>query len=540
MPASTARPPVVWLALLVLPVVWWVQAGDAVLGFASEDLEGHLWTLWNASRGPMTRSSLVNAPTGVDLMPIVGGWLDIRLGSWLSHGLGVARAYNAVLAVYALLAGLGGMALARALGASVGAATVAGLLLQLDPFVLLHLGGGRPEQAGLGLVALALAGAVGAWRTAERKWVVLAGVAGALVLFASWELGILLAVGMVLALPVLALGLPAAPGVGRRWASAAALTTALAGPWVVWFLVRSMAVRASGHDPIGLEIAQHSSIGWLQFWLPTGGNPGLVPTLTLLALPVLDTSRRRLWLGVWGVLVLAFVLGLGPVPAASPGGAPLGMPGLFGVLQHVPVLRWFHWPDRVVSVWGVLGAGATGFAVSELARGGRRKLAGMVAALAVLVGLLRVQQAALWPQARFELPQSALWEALRTDPTEGALFDLPVRMRGIPSYAPALAQIQHHRPVRSYGGVPWLLPPPEEHAPLPPFSTDLDPRRPVPTLTIPDVDLDLLRDQGFAFIVLQRPRGAAAWWAAAEAELSRTLGRAELRDDTKGWVVWRL
>ena len=528
------------LALLVLPAVWWLQAGDAIIGFASEDLEGHLWTLWNATQGPMTRSALVNAPVGVDLLPIVGGWLDIRLGSWLAPPLGPARAYNAVLCLYGLLAGLGGALLARSLGAAWWACAVAGLVLQLDPFVLLHLSGGRPEQAALGLVALALAGAVGAWRTADRGWVLLAGVAGALVVFASWELAILLALGMGLAVPILRLGLPAAPGVARRWATAAGVTALFAGPWVATFLARTLAIRAQHAPELALDIASHASIGWLQYWLPGGGNPGLVPVVLLLALPVFDRDRRRLWLGVWGVLLLTFALGLGPRPAAYPGGPSGSIPGLFDLLQGVPVLRWFHWPDRIVSVWGVLAAGATGHALSVLAGSGRKRLSVVLGVAALGVGLLRVQQAGRWPVARYTLPESPLWDTLAADDHAGALFDLPVRMKGIAGYAPGLAQMHHGRAVRSYGGVPWLLPPPTGDFVLPDFAMALDPRRPVPQVDVTTAELDTLRGHGFGYVTLQRPRGAVRWYTDARAELARHLGTPDLEDAELGWVVWRL
>lgn len=529
------------LGLLVLPVGIQWGVGDAVIGLESDDLSGHLWTLWNATRGPMTSTELVNAPSGVDLMPIVGGWLDIRLGSWLAPWLGVAGAYNAVLSLYLLLAGVGGFLLARALGARTGGGVLAGVLLQLDPFILLHLGAGRPEQASLGLVAMALAGALGAWRTGDRWWVLLAGLSGAAVIFASWELAALLAVGMVLLLPVVMLGLPAAVGAGRRWLLAAGITVAMAGPWVAWFLHRTVQIRETGAASHGLDIAAHASIGWLQFWMANGGNPGLVPTLTLLALPVLDRPWRRFWLGLWGILALAFVFALGPFPAAMPGGTHHGITGPFAWLQHLPIAGWFHWPDRVVCVWGLVGASATGYAATRLADRPQRRWATALVFLALSLALLRIQQARLWPQARFQLPTSPLWDTLRNDPRPGALFDLPVRMKGIAGYAPGLAQMHHQRAVRSYGGVPWLLGPPARE-PRPPitFSLKLDPRQAVPSIRVTDAEVETLRADGFGFIVLQKPRTSTQWFLAAERALTAELGAPLGRDNQVGWVVWAL
>ncbi|HCH62981.1 MAG: hypothetical protein CL927_14865 [Deltaproteobacteria bacterium] len=529
------------LGLFVLPVGLWLSAGGAVIGLESDDLSGHLWTLWHASRGPMTTTTMVNAPSGVDLLPIVGGWLDIRLGAWLAPWLGVARAYNTVLSLYLLLAGVGGLLLARALGARTGGAVLSGVLLQLDPFVLLHLGAGRPEQASLGLVAMAVAGALGAWRTNDRRWVLLAGLAGAAVIFASWELAMLLAVGMVLALPVLWLGMPAAAGVARRWASAAAITATVAGPWVGWFLLRTMHIRETGTPTPGLEIASHASIGWVQFWMANGGNPGLIPVLVLLALPVFDLRWRRFWIGTWAILGLTFLFGLGPFPAAMPGGPPGGLAGPFGWLGALPILGWFHWPDRVVCVWGIIGAGATGYAVTQVVKRGRSRLAVGLALLALSLAVLRTQQARLWPEARFHLPESTLWDSLRDDPRPGALFDLPIRMKGIAGYAPGLAQMHHERPVRSYGGVPWLLPEAStDHRTPIAFALQLDPRRPVSPISVTDAERDALRADGFGFIVLQRPQGSMAWFLDAERALIAELGDPMGRDRHQGWTVWAL
>lgn len=525
-------------ALWVMPCWWWVAAGDAAIGLPSVDLEGHLWTLWNASQGPMTRSSLVHAPTGVDLLPVVGGWLDIRIGSWLSPLLGVARAYNAVLALYGVVAGLGGLLLARSLGATVLGGLTAGLLLQLDPFVLTHLTAGRPEQAALGLVAMALAGAVAVWRTPDWRLVGLTGVAGALVVFASWELGVLLATGMALALPVLFFGLRPAPGVVKRLSGAATVTAVLCGPWALAFLRRARDVRPDQADPMALDLASHASIGWLQFWSPGGGHPGPVPLLCLVALVFFARDQRRLWLGVWGVLGLAFVLGLGPRPSAGPGAPPITMHGPFSWLQAVPGLRWFHWPDRIVSVWGIAGAAATGVSVTRLST--RRRLQWGLVAAALALAAVRVAHTGRWPVGRFVLPESDSWVELREDETPGAVYDLPLRGRGVSGYAGALAQIQHGRPVRSYGGVPWLLPDAEAPFAPPGFAVALDPRRPVPELTVTDADRRALNDAGFGFLVLRRPDGGARWYAAALSALTAELGPPRYRDPALGWSCWAL
>ena len=156
--------------------------------------------------------------------------------------------------------------------------------------------------------------------------------------------------------------------------------------------------------------------------------------------------------------------------------------------------------------------------------------------LALSLALLRIQQARLWPQARFQLPTSPLWETLRNDPRPGALFDLPVRMKGIPGYAPGLAQMHHERAVRSYGGVPWLLGPPTRTPGLPiTFSLKLDPGQAVPSIRVTDAEVETLRADGFGFIVLQQPQTSTRWFLAAERALTAELGTPLGRDEQVGW-----
>jgi len=493
--------------------------------------------MWSASQGPMTTSHFVAHPTGLDLMPVVGGWLDIRLGSWLVPWLGLVRAYNTVLGIYVLLAGLGGLALARSLGARSQAAVLAGLLLQLDPFVVRHLDGGRPEQAALGVVALALAGAVACWsHPVSRKVAVGTGLVGALVVFASWELAAMLAVGMVLGLPLIVWGLPRAETGPRRLGLAAISAAGAALPWALAFLSRTLSVRPDTADPMALGLASRASVGWLDFWTAGGLGPGAVAVIGLLAVPFVDKQRRRFWLGVWAILALAFVLGLGPHPSAWPG-AP-GLPwGPFSALQAIPVLRWFHWPDRIVSVWGIASGAALATTLTWSARR-RPRLSGAVGVLALALAVARIVQIGAWPTGDRVLPASPALETVRDDPRPGAVFDLPLRPLGDARYGPQLAQTVHERPIRSIGTVPWLLP--SDHVAPPDWSRSIDPSVPVASITFTEADRQQLIDQGYGFIAFQRPRSRYRWAVQAESVLLELLGPPLARDKTLGWTCWAL
>ena len=128
----------------VLPALWVARAHGDALGPFSVDLAGHLWNGWAFGRAGYFHNRMTGWPDGVDLLPAVGGWLDVFAVAALRQIMPLASAYNLVIGLYVVVAGLGAWVLARALGASRPAALLAGLLLQLDGFVLTHLHGGRP------------------------------------------------------------------------------------------------------------------------------------------------------------------------------------------------------------------------------------------------------------------------------------------------------------------------------------------------------------------------------------------------------------
>ena len=117
------------------------------------------------------------------------------------------------------------------------------------------------------------------------------------------------------------------------------MTVLAAGPWVAWFLIRALEVRAAGEGLDTLEMARENSapmLGWL-----VGGSvarPGVALPLVLLALP---WTARRVDRGLWaatGVLLLVtLVLASGPEPGLWVAG-DLGVPGPYRHLHSVPVL----------------------------------------------------------------------------------------------------------------------------------------------------------------------------------------------------------
>lgn len=535
-----------WLltAHLVLPTAAVVHAGPRPLGRSMFDLAGHFWMIWNTGQGAWTRSALLGWPEGVDLLPVVGGWLDIFLGGAL-HALGadLVHSWNLVMALYVAVAGLGGHALARVAGARPAAAVVAGLLLQLSPLLVDSLNWGRAEQVGVGFVALALAGAVRSWREPRPATAVATGLCGALVLLMCWEYSLLLALFTAGLLPFLlwwsrAPERPPLSASLRAWGLAAAATALPGLPWVATFLHRSLAVRHAEEASFGAMAVQRNSVV-LWEWL-THSHLGPAPLLLacLLALPVLAPKRdRRIWIGVGLGLLATLVLSLGPSPTLAGAPAPDTQPrGLFAVVHQLPVLSWFHWPDRYLLAWALALPVAGALVVHRLAS--LHPAAALVGG-ALLVGgsaqhLLGKHQ---WLELGDPPMAPAPLLALRDLPVEGAVLDLPVLREVTLAQRFQLAQMVHGRPILSHGTMAHLLP--EDHldwaldTALADYIADLHGggRATDPTLA----DFAPFAERGYRFVVLNPMLGETDMDRARQG-LTAALGEPLL--DFKQWTLW--
>lgn len=447
-----------------MPVAWLLHAGRRFIGQRTLDTVGHVWTVWNTGQGHLTRSPLVAWPDGTDLLPILGGWLDIFIAGGLARaGLPLHLAWNGTLCLFLVVAGLGGQALARAFGASAPAALLAGLLLQLDPFVLSSISGGRSEQAGLGFVALALAGAILVWRRPGWGPVLLAGIFGASTIYVSWEHAFWLAFAMAGALPFFA-WTHRRPGWLRGMTAAALLCIVTTGPWVALFLHRARQVRADDEGLQTMSWALVHSVPLLGWFVQSETRPSIAVLLAMLALPfVIPRRDRRLWVGVGLGLLLTWILAAGPSPGLWRVGVEAdGFWGPYAWMQRIPLLGWFHTPDRLLVGWNLVGVVAAALLFDRV-RGllSARPRLGM--ALAILIGLglggtawRHVQLRHLLPKGDWELPLAAVYRGPATVGVEGALLDLPPRAPGPPALQYQLLQMLHERPIPYHMTLPSL------------------------------------------------------------------------------------
>jgi len=437
-------------------------------------------------------------PVPNDLLAQLGGWTDVLLAAALVPHLGPLPAYDLVLCGFVAVCGYGGQALARAMGASPLAGIFAGVLLQLDGWFLHHVVGGRPEQAGLGFVALALALALRAWDGGGWRTALACGVTGAIVVLTSWEHAILLALLMAVLTPFVVT--ERTPGGPKAWGIAAGTTAVLAGPWTAWFLVH--AHGAGVLDPAGESSfpATTTSVGLLG-WLAIGATrPALGVLLVLAVVPFLvDPAKRRRWMGLTAACAVCLVLALGPEPGfLRPGDLPWGP---FELLRSVPILARYHWPDRLLAAFSLAGVAAAAWLFDHLRQ--RRARIGAVFAVILVADVLGEDLAqGLWPRGQLSLPSSSCLDALRTDTAPGAVIDLPPPRRG-----PNLAQVDQlvHRRAIVFG-LPY------QPAVLDRLRTDpflrwfqelVGARVPPAERTFAPGDLRALVDDGFRFVLLR-------------------------------------
>ncbi len=519
------------LVLLAFPLLSLLRAGGHAFGAFSVDLAGHLWMGWRAGFEEPTRTRLLAWPEGVDLMPVLGGWLDVWLVGAASHALPLEWAYNLVVALYLVVAGLGGWALARGLGVSSGVALLAGLLLQIDGFVLQHLAGGRPEQVGLGFVALALAGAVGGLR--GRWHPVAVGLSGLPLLFVSWELSLLTVLALVWMAPFC--WPHRAPDALRRLVLGALTCAALGLPWVLLFLLRAGSVRAVDEGEFALETARRASVGLLSWFSPGSFRPGW---LTLAGLGTLAWRRSWAGLGVALGLVLVLALALGPGPGLW--GPGPGAWGPFAWLQELPVLGWFHWPDRLLALWSIAAAVCVAWGLDQLARG-RAWVPLLGGALCLGGGLAEQAWAERLPRGQFHLEThpGAAWLAQG----EGAVLDLPIQPEPQHHLRYMLLQIEHGRPILFNMVLDHLadegLSARVEQDPVLAWFQQLMEREAPPQRGFTAQELAGLRAQGFTVVVLHQQGWPRERWELAREVLTASLGEPSFRMGEQ-WLAWDL
>jgi hypothetical protein len=454
-------------ALLTAPLA--AHPGSAVLSHWDADIEHSLWLQWwfatavDSPEHALFHTDMVTFPYEANLQ-----LADLNLAvNALLYGLGLvlgpAAAYNAALLLAFLAAGLATGRLARRLGASEGAAWLAGLLYAGSPYWLASAANGWVYLVHTWVLPVLLLALLRARDAPGAATGALAGLAVALCFHVTpyylvYACG-LLAVLLPWQLHVLR-GWWRRPGAVPALASFAAVTLLLVAPRAI-AMARAASVPLTVHHgpqntvlgaPL-LELVWPSTaavearlprLGYLVVFL------GYTSLATIAASLAIGARRRALamWCTSAGALL---VLALGPqlrfTDASVPG---LALPSAW--LQTLPVLRLTtnHW--RWVLPAGLCLALAFSLAATELTRRAEAARAG--AARLVLLGLgaaLALEVAFVWPLPRakplWRVQPSPIAERLRDREDVHAVLDRSGRRK--------LNQTVHGRPI-ALGWLPRL------------------------------------------------------------------------------------
>lgn len=448
-----------FVAVVVLIVCSAMFVGR-VLGSETVDGYGTQWFFWFAGeilagRQPAGWTDLLFFPWGKDVYAHTGGNLVDAFLAWpLRVVFGPVWGFNLWIVVVLATNALAGARLARAFGAT--RLWPAALALVLNPYVLTELDLGRPTQAWLAPLGLAVATLVDMRRARDGA---LAGLWIGLTGLAYWYYGLFAGVAAVVIgverlvrervwRPVLVAAIVASlvvlpvawPMFGKLDTGAVPGLLALDGTGVI----APLALRTVEGDEQGLYILA-PLLGEAGSLVDDGGVrfiPGLPAFgwvhLLLATVGAVLVGRRSVATPV--LLVLGLCVASGPVFILADA-VFANTPWLYAV-EHVDLLRRWWWPGRAVALTHVLLAPLLAVALDRL--GGVRAVAtGALILLAILVPLRRDD---LLPLASWDPTPPPALACLATAP-RGAVIDLPllVDQRNL------WLQTLHHQPL--FGGM---------------------------------------------------------------------------------------
>jgi len=421
----------------------WLSPGHGVVGdWRHPDMISNHWLYrWIAARLLSAEGILHNPdyylPVG-DAPWLAGNGSDAIPATLMSTLLPWPFSVTSWCLITIVLNGLGGLALARSLGARRSGSVVAGLFTAMMPYVAYEMSGMRLAQAPLYWMLFFLAMWLRVLEKPSAKRALWAGLLYGATAFTYWYYGLWAA----LAGGALFLTRP-------RWRALAvfvpvALATTL--PFLALFLGSWSGIPGTVEASFPHPLALRSSLwpGW-PLLNGTGTAPALVFPLILVALAGWAWLRARPERGptlrLWGVLVglaaLFYLLSLGPAITGLAGDST-GVPGLYALIYGgFGVLRRFWWPYRHAAMVTVLLVpfAALGFdaLAAALQRRWRHATWVLLPTLAVLLPLeMYARGTGVTVQTSWWQSPAAYETIAKLDGT--ALVELPL--------APALAQNQ--------------------------------------------------------------------------------------------------
>ncbi len=533
-----AKPPIVIAIFAALSVAMTYPLAlrfSTSLPAGAGDLWQNYWNFWwwkraifELGQSPYHTGDLF-FPGGTDLIFYTHSSFNQIIAMPLNLLLGPAAAYNFCVLLALTLSGYGAHRLVVELTGNVRAGVLAGIVFAYFPQhmeqTLEHL-----NLFSVQFIPWSLAYLIRLCRVGGRRNVIRLGVCFALNALCSWHLGLKLILVMApLAVVLMLRRQRPAKATLRDLSLAGALATVLIAPFVGPLMIEMATGAEYFHKPEVPRGIDPTYILTPQFSHPIFGPlvlgryldrayqaAGFICYLGVapLGLALVAAVRRRKRSALWVVIGLgAFILALGLNPFWD-GDLVEGVTLPFGLLNPIPLFGEMNVANRFLILTSLALAVLAGMGWSSLRKPSSPLFLGLASVILFEY---------LWlPYPVQDVKFSSGYERLRVDASRGAVLDIPFHQRNRTVHNMA-AQTVHGRPIG--GGYLTTYPPePDELIASEAALADL---AGVPKLERP-VDLDRIRELGFAWVVLHKYREAsygdrAVAGARASALLERKL-----------------
>lgn len=405
------------------------------------------WLVQTQTLQELRESSMVMYPSKMDRLLLDGMPFDALASLPFTAALGWPAGFTVFVWLSFVALGLTSAWFARGWWGHAGAAAIAGVVAQTQPYLIRELMNGRPTQVfGTIFLPLCLGYTIRALTHHKRRDAVLAGVSWGLGTLAYWYYGAFFGVCIVALLLVahfqqkltkelvfeISAGLMAVILIPLAYVLNS--TAKIPGQGSDW----STPITHGNHLMLLEEIIDHRDLGSSILHEQVMALQIVVAILTLLAI---KSYHRRMW------TLPAIWLGAGVIFAMGPNLGNFDIPGPFALFELTELTARMWWPDRAlvmaVPAFALLAAGGAKYVLDRWAPDSRARWAHLIAVALLIEAFVVIPGLPLpvtWGAAS---PQS---EVLARG--EGPVLILPVLTGGEqPDARMLIDQMNHGRPL---------------------------------------------------------------------------------------------
>jgi len=435
--------------LLLAPAL--VHPGNALPGKPGlADLPGTVnfhWLVHTHSFSELRQSSMLMYPSQMDRLLLDGMPLD-ALASWpFVAALGWPAGFTVFQWASFVALGVASAWLARGWWGHAGAAAIAGVVAQTQPYLIRELINGRPTQVfGAIFLPICIGFTLRALNQKRTQDALLAGFSWGLGTLAYWYYGAFF--GLCVAGLFIAAGLQRTLNGSTILGMLGGLLAVVTVP-LLYVLNAETKIPGQGSNwdapvthgsyTMALEqIIEHRDLG-----MNIGTDRVMALQILVAGLIVLALMRmhRRTWVVPLGWLVTAILFAMGPTLG------PLGIPGPFALFELTELTARMWWPDRALVMAGpaiaLLAAGGATYALDQWAPDTRHRWTGLITAAVLIEAFIVIPGLPLPVSWGAASPQSQILAQ-----GDGPVLILPIGSgESQPDARMLLDQVNHGRPL---------------------------------------------------------------------------------------------